>query len=176
MNHIYIITGDQGEGKTTMIKHVISELRQAKVKTDGFIAEGTWKDGIRDDFLLVRISNDWQIPLCRSKPKEGYQQLGRFWFNPEAIRAGEEILNSCLVGETEVIVLDEIGIFELEGEVWHDAFVRLLQSDKPVIISVRRKLKDKVLDKFAIKNYSLLSVGESYSHAAGIIRKSLKSN
>ena len=176
-NHVYIISGEQGEGKTTRLKEIVDLLQQAGIKVGGFIAEGTWKEGIRNSFSLLHIGDRSVFPLCQTEPKEGYIQLKRFWFNPKAIRAGEEILNSCLTGEAEVIVLDEIGIFELEGKMWYNAFVRLLQeSNKPLIISVRHKIKDKVLEKFAIRSYSIFAVNESPFYVADTIRKSLKSN
>jgi nucleoside-triphosphatase THEP1 len=174
-NHVYIITGKQGEGKTTLLREVVDRLQHAGVKTGGFIAEGTWKDGQRAGFSLVRISDGESFPLSTTSPKEGYFKLKRFWFNPETVRVGNEALLACLNDETQVVVIDEIGIFELEEKIWYRPFINLLaETDKPLIITVRDKIKEEVLKKFGLNTYTFFSTGESPSYLAGIIIRSVK--
>ncbi len=173
-NFVYIITGEQGEGKTTMLKSVVSLLRKADIKVGGFIAEGTWKDGVRDGFSLVRIGNHITFPLCQTEPKKGYIHLRRFWFNPEAIETGEEIIRSSLTEKADVVVLDEVGIFELEGKVWHRAFTHLLKTNEiHILISVRDKIKDSVVQTFKLKNYHVYPVADKPELVVEDIKRAL---
>ncbi len=175
VNHVYIITGEQGAGKTNMLRFVVDKMHSAGLMTGGFFAEGSWKDDVRDSFRLVRVSDRKSFPLCSTVFQEGSFKLKRFWFNTETINVGKEELQHCLTNDAEVIVIDEIGIFELEGKVWHDSLVSLLEeTDKPLVITVRNKIKDKVLKKFNLNNYSFFSTNESPSLVADKIIRSLK--
>ncbi len=171
-NHVYIISGEQGEGKTTRLKEIVDLLQQAGIRVGGFIAEGTWKEGIRNSFSLLRIGDRSVFPLCQTEPKEGYIRLKRFWFNPKVIERGEEIIKTCLVEKTDVIVLDEIGIFELEGNVWHDAFLQLLETDNiHILISVRNSIKNSVIQTFKLKNYQIYTVTDKAEQVVEDINK-----
>jgi nucleoside-triphosphatase THEP1 len=174
-NQVYIITGEQGAGKTTLLGEVVDELQKAGVKTGGIIAKGTWKNGQRDGFSLVRLSDRKSFLLSSIHPQEGYFKLKRFWFNPEAVLAGNKELQACLTNDTQVVVIDEIGIFELEEKVWYHSLVSLLkETDKTVIITVRNKIRKEVLEKFRLNNYSFFSTEDLPSDVSERIISSLK--
>jgi nucleoside-triphosphatase len=175
-SQVYIITGEQGAGKTTLLGKVVDKLQEAGVKTGGIIAEGTWKDGQRNSFKLMRLSDNRSFLLSSVRPQNGFFKLKRFWFNPEAVEAGNKELQDCLTNDTQVVVIDEIGIFELEEKVWYHSLVSLLkETDKTVIITVRNKIKKEVLKKFGLNNYSFFSTEEHPSGATDVIISSLKS-
>jgi len=56
--------------------------------------------------------------LCRSKIDASFTKIGRFYFNPVAIKSGIQILNNPNISDLELIVIDEIGLFELHGKLW----------------------------------------------------------
>ena len=56
-----LLVGIQGSGKTTMLKSIIGELKSNGVKVGGFLAEGSWKNGIRDGFSLLRIIDNYTL-------------------------------------------------------------------------------------------------------------------
>ena len=171
---IYIISGKQGFGKTTMLKSIIGELQSKGVKVGGFIAEGTWMNGIRDGFSLLRIIDNYSIPLCQSKPKKGYFNLGRFWFNPEAVKIGEETLDYGMTKDVDIVVIDEIGIFELQEKIWYNSFLKLLNERKmPVLITVREKIIKEVIEKFQLKNVIIFKSDEDTNSCAETIIDSL---
>lgn len=156
------MNGGQGEGKTTLVTEVVRLLQKEKIKVGGFVAPGNWKKGVRSGFDLLNISDHYTIPLCQDEPRNGYLQNGRFWFNPKAIQAGERILDACRVDETKVIVLDEVGKFELEGKVWHDALREILAANnKAILLTVRKKLIQDVIRQFKIHHYTLYSTTDS---------------
>ena len=171
---VYIISGEQGSGKTTMLKSIIAELQSKGVKVGGFLAEGSWKNGIRDGFSLLRIIDNYAIPLCQSKPKEGYFNLGRFWFNPDAIKIGEESLRIDMTKDISIVVIDEIGIFELQKKVWYNSFMQILNERRiPLIISVREKIMKEVIKNFRLKNVTLFKSDEDINSCSETIICSL---
>ena len=167
---VYIISGKQGSGKTTMLKSIIGELKSNGVKVGGFLAEGSWKNGIREGFSLMRIIDNYTIPLCQSEPKKEYFNLGRFWFNPEAIKMGAESLGIATTIDMDIVVIDEIGIFELQEKIWHSSFLKLLNERKlPVLITVREKIIKEVIEKFKLKSVIIFESGDDTSSCAKTI-------
>lgn len=61
----------------------------------------------------------------------------------------------------EVIVIDEIGRMELEGEVWANAFSTVVERGKnPVIVTVRRVNVENVVQKWNIKNPIVVDIND----------------
>ena len=176
-SNVYIISGKQGSGKTTMLKSIIGELQSRDVKLGGFIAEGSWKNGIRDGFSLLRIIDNYTIPLCQSEPKKGYFNIGRFWFNPDAIKIGEEAIHITMTKDVDMIVIDEIGIFELQEKIWYNSFMQLLNESKLLLlISVRSKILNEVIKVFKLSNYFLCSTEDKVNSIVNVIMQKLDNN
>ncbi len=156
----YILTGTQGSGKTSFLSKLIKELQLENIKVGGFVAKGIWQNGKRFGFNLIRIKDRVSIPLCTKDFNESYLQFGHFYFNPAAISLGNEILNQD-AKNTDIIVIDEIGIFELEEEVWFNSFRQLLQTyPKPLIITVRENIVDMVIEKFDLQHVKVFGVND----------------
>lgn len=155
-NQLYIVTGGQGAGKTTFLTKVIDILVSQKVRVGGFIAKGIWKDDKRYGFNLLSIQDGICIPLCTKEPLEDYVQFGHFFFNPAALKFGNEIIARDN-NHTDIMIIDEIGIFELEEKIWFEAFNQLLKTTSmPVLISVRKKIVQQVIEKFNLSRVEVI--------------------
>jgi nucleoside-triphosphatase THEP1 len=175
-NQIYAVTGAQGSGKTTFLNNVIAELTREKVHIGGFIAEGIWKADKRHGFNLISIQDGISMPLCLKEPVEGYMKLGHFYFNLAAIQFGNEIIKRDKK-HAEIIIIDEIGIFELEEKLWYEAFDQLLKmTSMPVLISVREKIVQQVIEKFNLKRVKVVQADDRVDETVGAIISGLKTN
>lgn len=172
-NNVFIITGNQGEGKTTFLKGILSELKQAGIKTAGFYAEGKWKDNVRVKFDIVDIQSNHQRLLCCDEVTQGFEKVGRFYFNPETIRWGEDIITKAKSLERCVFVIDEIGKFELNRKVWYSLFYDLLQQNLPLLITVRKEILEQVIQFFSITNPVVFELNTTKKAAAQIIAERL---
>lgn len=169
---IFIITGEQGEGKTIRIKEVVTELKKQKVPVKGFIAEGEWQGDARNAFLIRDIETGKQEPLCSDEFQAGFIQHGRFYFNPVAIDFGERLLQPSAPGE--VLVIDEIGVFELQDTVWANRFNYLLHKTKnPLLITVRKFFLDEVIRHFGIEHPFLFSCQQKVNSIIHIILQNI---
>ena len=43
---------------------------------------------------------------------KNWMKYRRFWFNPDAFNQGREWVRECLMQETQIIVIDEVGPME----------------------------------------------------------------
>lgn len=148
---IFIITADRGSGKTTFLKELASILDIKEISYAGFYAEGTWDENkIRNTFTLTTLPNKENILLCDTTT-ENWPLHGRFRFNPEAIYKGESILNQAKKGS--VLLIDEIGILELDGQVWAKSLSTMIEIDQnPIIFTVRRHFLKEVCGKWNIQH------------------------
>jgi len=156
---VFIISGTQGEGKTTHLKEVVRLLQEKRRSIAGFVAEGSWENNKRTAFTLVNIKSGESIPLCGSTAKDGWMKEGRFYFNRDAIAMGEKWLGESISSRSDFVVIDEIGIFELNNKIWHTAFQKLLkQSNCNLIITARNSIIEKIIQKYALENIEVFSL------------------
>jgi nucleoside-triphosphatase len=166
---VFIISGEQGEGKTTRLKEVLTLLQKGGSGIGGFVAEGFWEDNKRTAFTLVNARSGESIPLCSIVAGEFSLQAGRFFFNPDAITKGEKWLMDSEHSGADYVVLDEIGIFELEGKIWHRVFQYLVKhSNCPLIITVRNSALKRLVEKYRLEDVEIFSVDIP---AAAIVEK-----
>jgi nucleoside-triphosphatase THEP1 len=148
---VIIVTADRGGGKTTFVKEVVTVLDDKKIPYAGFYAEGIWDSNkVRSEFTLVTLPEKESIKLCDTNTAI-WPLNGRFHFNPAAIQKGHEtVINSP---SKSLVIIDEIGIMELNGDVWAKSLTSILQKDQnPVLITVRRHFLDDIRNKWNLKD------------------------
>lgn len=145
-----IVTADRGSGKTTFIKEIAAILEEKKVPYSGFYAEGTWDSNkVRNTFTLTLLPSKESILLCDTIT-ESWLLHGRFRFNPDAISKGTEIVINTPA--KAAIIIDEVGIMELNGNVWANALSEAVKKNQnPIIISVRTHFLDDILSKWDLQ-------------------------
>jgi nucleoside-triphosphatase THEP1 len=154
---VYIIAGDQREGKTTFLKEVTIKLTTRGTPVEGIMAEGLDKDGERTGFQLVNISNDKSIVLCSVHPKPDWEKTGKYYFNPEGLEFGRKVLNQ--ISADSIVIIDEIGPLEMKGGGWSAPVQKILENyDNTMIWVVRRSLTEQIIHKFELKNVFILDV------------------
>ena len=57
LSNVYIITGDQGTGKTTFLSTFSGQLKKNGIKSGGILARGVWENNIRTGFVLEGINS-----------------------------------------------------------------------------------------------------------------------
>lgn len=126
----------------------------------GFLSEGKFSGERRSSFTLVSVQNGETLSLATIEKKEGWIRFGRFWFNPEALDEGERIISQGLEQGTEVVILDEVGPFELEGGGW-SRVVSLLEKEYKVvqIWVVRERILEDVLKRWSIPAGQVTGIG-----------------
>jgi nucleoside-triphosphatase THEP1 len=152
---IYIVTADKHAGKTTFIKELVAQMEISKKPYSGFFAESIWDINKQHiGYKLVTLPSQKEVHLC-NRTNTSWNQFGSFYFNPNAVKIGNEILEYSVEGS--IIFIDEIGRFELDGNLWADAFSKLVINKKnTIIIAVRRLFLDEVIQKWNLSNAIIL--------------------
>ncbi len=155
---VFIIAGDQREGKTTFLRETIKILKKSGNQVEGVMAEGVDVDGKRTGFNLIDVRDEKKkIVLCNIEGKENWEKTGRYYFNPAGLRFGRDALS--IISPDSIIVIDEIGPLEISGGGWSDSIQKILSNyDNPMIWVVRRKLTEQIIHKFDLKNVSIMDI------------------
>src|ERR1035437_2542849 len=165
---VVIITGDIHQGKTTFAQKIVADLHEQKIRIAGFFSVGINENGIRTGFNLVDIGSSRQIELCSDKKNERRLKFGRYYFNSDAISLGNEILNSNNLSDKQLIVIDEVGHLELNGQGWSNAIENITRNNTvPHLWIVRKSLVQKCTRRWNIGNAYIFDITESSIQEVG---------
>jgi len=126
-----LITGAPGIGKTTLVKHLLSDFRLLIVR--GFYKEGIIEYGICKGFRTITFEYREQI-LAHIHIK-GPERSGEYGVN---VKGFEQLVlpELDLTQNTELILIDEIGRMEMKSKKFSKALDYVLDSNVPLIASV----------------------------------------
>lgn len=151
---VFIISGNSGDGKTSLLIKLIENLKSKKLNISGFYAEGKWDNNVRSGFDLLDIKTNKRWELCTINLNDEWIKEGRFYFNPIAIDRGKLIIKKSILQKPYLIIIDEIGPFELQGKIWASSFEKLLKSTSAtIIITAKQKLISQIVSKFNITDF-----------------------
>jgi nucleoside-triphosphatase THEP1 len=125
----------------------------------GFLAVRSSINKPGQDYDLILLDTNESIPLSSRKFDNGWPKTGNFYFNPEALKRGNGVLSNSQILNRDLIVVDEIGIFELEGKIWADAVSQLIEKNVGYMLwVVRNTLVEKVVRKWKLKNPIIIDI------------------
>jgi nucleoside-triphosphatase len=173
---VFILTGKTGSGKTTLLLKLVEVLRQHHISVAGFAAVAVPGDAPSDAYHIHDLESGHSLPLASRKFSDGWERTGNFYFDPEGIRMGKKILEDEAVRDKDLVIMDEIGPFELEGGIWAAPLTRLLTVHSgAVLLVVRESLVPSVLDHWDLDGALILAAGQlSPGHAADLIMSHVK--
>ncbi len=123
---------------------------------------GLWKDNLRQGFDLVDLKSGDKIPLARRRIDPDSTALTPYQFFDNGLAAGVNALDVERCRTSSVIMVDEVGKLELNGDGW-SKFLHPLLSIKSVvhIWIVREKLVEDVCKKWDLAQTEIVHVNNS---------------
>jgi nucleoside-triphosphatase THEP1 len=136
---VFILTGGTGSGKTTRAREVVEGLRARGLRVGGILAPGLLEDGRRTGFDLVNLATGESARLAREHGSDAgrHAQWSRFSFEAEGLALGRKALGPD-ARTADVVLVDEVGPFELAGGGWAQALDELVRSHAGVVLLVVR--------------------------------------
>ena len=159
---VVIITGERGAGKTTLAAAVVERLRRASARVGGILAPGVYRDGRRYSFDVVAVATGERRPLSARDPEPGWIEEQCFWVDP----AGYALGNAALAaGDADVVVVDEVGPWELAGSGWAARLDALVAGTLPLLLVVRGKCLFDVVTRWQLEPTAIVDVAEGRPEA-----------
>lgn len=172
MKAIFVISGEKKTGKTLFLQNLISVLTDTGFKLKGFYSQ---HDEITDKYYIKNIQADERVLLMTriGPPKE---KPGHFQINESGIQAGTDWMSLVKNDNTDILVLDEIGYYELNGMVWHEMFKNAVNSSKPLIFTTKTRHLPGIITKWNIHPVAVFYPPEfsNTEQAAKQIMKTIK--
>jgi len=140
-NSIILWTGPKHSGKTTRATGLIKMAR-----AEGFIVAGILEPSLYDNgellgFDVLDVQNQKRTPLARRKKDRS--TTGLFNFITDGLKFGNAVLSSEAIKSADLIVIDEFGPQEVNGQGWRRNIDSLLAlSTAIILIIIRQELKD----------------------------------
>lgn len=168
---VFVITGPRGAGKSGILAETVDALKKEGVAAGGISAPGLWRDGKRYGFDAVNLGTGERAELCRKDGPDDWPRVGQFRFRPEGIEFGRGALALSRLKGANLVVIDEIGPWELEGGGWAPELELLLKERKKVILLVvRKELLEKACARWKLAPSVWEAVsGENAAVAAGLL-------
>jgi nucleoside-triphosphatase len=124
----YLLTGEPGIGKTTLIRQVISTMR---LRAAGFYTEDLRTSGVREGFRIVTL--DGEMALLASAGHEGAVAVSKYGVDIEELnRVGVSALRRA-IDRGYVIVVDEIGKMQLYSRDFRQTIFEALRTGHPLL-------------------------------------------
>jgi len=152
-SNVIIITGEIGSGKTSLISGIASRLKTTGIEIGGIIAPVVYKDGIKTGYNLIDLSTGLEMQLSQTGETEGMARVGKYLFIPKAVEYGRNALSVENNQNSKIVLIDEIGAWELQGQGWATNLNELIiQCDMPLILTVRKSFLELVIENWQFQN------------------------
>ncbi|MCX5788836.1 MAG: DUF2478 domain-containing protein [Elusimicrobia bacterium] len=156
---VFIITGAHGGGKSDLVRDLAQALRAAGLSVGGIHAPGWWADGRRGGFDVIDLGSGETKPLCRKDGPQEWEDQGCYRFSPEGLAFGLEALAGAGRRDADVVIVDEVGPFEVAGKGWAPGLDALAERKKPMVWVVRKSLIEDVRLRWGIAKSRIVETG-----------------
>ncbi|MFA5972437.1 MAG: nucleoside-triphosphatase [Lentimicrobiaceae bacterium] len=148
-SNVIIITGEIGSGKTSLISGISVRLKESGILAGGIIAPAVFEGDQKTGYKIIDISNYIEMQLSQINEIDGMARVGKYFFFPEAIEFGRDALTVANNQHLKILLIDEIGAWELQGQGWAGSLNELIiNCNMPLIITVRKSFLDLVIENW----------------------------
>ena len=153
---IFVITGDPGIGKTTVVMRVAETLKQRGLMIGGIVSrEIRNSNNVRIGFEFVDLTTNERATL--SSTTGSGPRMGKYFVDLDGCRFAVKSLIKA-IKNSDVIICDELGPMEFKSKEFIDCAMDMLEIDKPIIVVVHKRLQHPVIDQFRKKANFLINV------------------
>jgi len=140
----WVVTGDPGIGKSTLMRRVVNEVKTGGYLVGGFTTQDIRSHGSRTGFEIYDLSTGRRGVLASTTLRVG-PKIGRYKVNLVDLSgiATKSILESLSIAD--LIVYDELGPMELLSPEFRRAVKTMIDSDRPIFCSIHKKLADPLI-------------------------------
>ena len=141
---IWVVRGDPGVGKSTLVRRVVDEVRTRGYVVGGFTTQDVRSHGSRTGFEIHDLTSKRRGILASTTLGVG-PKVGRYKVNLADLSeiATKSILES--LSTADLVVCDELGPMELLSPEFRRAVKSMIDSGRPIFCSTHNKLTDPLI-------------------------------
>ncbi len=154
---LFVVEGERGAGKTSFMMELAQKLNDYGIIVGGIF---TVKDKKADgslDYLVTNITKDQKVLLCTSRPVENYYyKTKNFYFLKQGVKFGNLLIRENF--HSLVIMIDEVGILELNNLGWDKTLETMFNLNKNMVWSVRKRYVKQLLGKYYVNEAIIFDI------------------
>jgi nucleoside-triphosphatase THEP1 len=140
-NRLILWTGPKHCGKTTSASNLIQKARAEGFTVAGILEPSLYNNGELIGFDVLDLHSQKRTPLARRNKDKS--TTGSFNFITDGLKFGNAVLTSEAIKSAELVIIDEFGPLEVNGQGWRRNIDSLLSSSNAImLIIIRQELKD----------------------------------
>ncbi|MBN2776158.1 MAG: hypothetical protein JXR36_00855 [Bacteroidales bacterium] len=158
---IYIICGKKNEGKTTFVKSLAKDLKDNSNTIGGIFSEKHIQNDkcIGYDIVDINTGNRAQFLIEGNIPN--CQKIMKFSIINDGLVFGNNTIKSA-ISEKEIIIIDEVGLLELDNGGWHESLVNIDKNPTKIfVIAIRDIFVNDIIKKYNLTDYYVVDVNRS---------------
>jgi len=164
----FIITGTIRGGKTTYAKKLIDLLKEKDIKTGGILSERLMEGNITTGYNIVSIETGEKEDFLRQTGADPEERIGRFTICRKGLDEGNRILRAIADSGNYLVIIDEVGLLEINGKGWSESIGNLLENSSiNILMTVRDIYVDEVRKKWELKEAVVFDISKTDYLAAG---------
>lgn len=137
-NKLILWIGQKHCGKTTSVVNLVKIARHEGFIVAGLLAPSLYESSELLGFDVIDLHSETRVPLAR-------RETGRFTFFAEGLEFGNAALSATATKSADLVIVDEFGPLELDGQGWRNNVDSLItSSDALILLVVRQELADEV--------------------------------
>ena len=159
---LIIVTGQVGSGKTTCIVKLIELFKANTIEINGIYSQRIMEDNNTIGYDVVDIRTNNRYPFLRVSNNADDFRIGKYRIIQEGLKSGIKSLEIPENITNAIIIIDEVGLLELENKGWAESLEEILNnSDITVIMTIRDIFVDRVIQKWGIEGHTIFNISES---------------
>ncbi len=164
---VFIVTGGKGIGKTTLTGQITEILKKQGLRPAGILAPAFFEKGERIGYMVKSLKTGEEKRLCKRSAHLGKHLPGCYRFDPEGMLLGEAILSGKKTDDVDLLVIDELGPYEMKGLGWDTALKSLLRHwEGPMLWAVRESLIDEMAKRYGARVSAVFHAGKTPADTA----------
>jgi nucleoside-triphosphatase len=128
MKSAYLIAGEPGIGKTTLIRQVVSTMR---LRAGGFYTEDLRSRGVREGFRIVTL--DGSPALLAATGHSGTVRISKYGVDVEEFERVAVAALAVAMERGHVLVADEIGKMQLYSRAFRQTIFAAVREGHPLL-------------------------------------------
>jgi nucleoside-triphosphatase len=162
--NVVILTGGVGQGKTSALNEIIAFLELKNIKIGGVISPAVFENKIPAGYDLINLKTKKQAVISRTTGTDEMVCVGKYFFHKDGFAFGQNALSLNENTNSQVIVIDEIGLLELKNQGWASSLNVILNNlEIPVILVVRSALVEQVIANWYLVNPLIIDISSTNS-------------
>ncbi|NOU48013.1 MAG: hypothetical protein HOO86_13260 [Bacteroidales bacterium] len=136
---IFILTGEQGEGKTNCLVNLLRFFENKKVTTYGIISPRILDNNETTGYDIINIATNNREAFLRLVENTSTATIGRYRMIEKGFEFGCDALNLANIKSNALVIIDEVGKLELNDLGWAQSVQALIGANRNHILMVVRK-------------------------------------